>query len=135
MIPKAIVMDLDGTLLNSNKIITLRTISALKNIEETGIRLIFATARPPRAVIYNELDIKKMGSMVYYNGAYIDCNKTGINHHFGIKAKLGAEVIDFINYLDKDAEVSVEIQDKWFSHKNLNYQVSEVMRTDHNTPE
>lgn len=132
MKPKAIVIDLDGTLLNSDKSISAKSIEVLTRIKKTGIRLVFATARPPRSINYDKCDIKEMGSMVYYNGAYIDCNITGISCHLGIDPKLGSEVIDYISQLDEEAEVSVEIQDNWFSHKKLDYKVSEVMRTDHN---
>ncbi|WP_175537581.1 HAD hydrolase family protein, partial [Mycobacterium tuberculosis] len=45
-----IVLDLDGTLLNSKKEISKRNYNAIMNCSNIGIKFIFATARPPRAV-------------------------------------------------------------------------------------
>lgn len=132
MKPKIIVLDLDGTLLNSDKKISKRNILALKEVDKAGIKLIFATARPPRVVKFTELDIKVLGSMIYYNGAYTECEKTSYKLHIGIDSKIGSEVLDYIYSLDKDADISVEIQDKWFSFKELNYMECNFMKTDHN---
>lgn len=132
MKPKVIVLDLDGTLLNSNKKISHRNILALKGIEKTGIKLIFATARPPRVVKFTELDIRLLGSMIYYNGAYTVCDKTSYKYHIGIDSNLGSDVLQYIHSLDEDANVSVEIQDKWYSFKELNYMDCNFMKTDHN---
>lgn len=46
----AIVLDLDGTLLNSDKEISCRNYQAIENILSKDIPVIFATARPPRTV-------------------------------------------------------------------------------------
>lgn len=45
-----IVLDLDGTLLNSNKEISNRSYNAITDCTSLGMKFIFATARPPRAV-------------------------------------------------------------------------------------
>ena len=53
---KLIAMDLDGTLNNDEKRITERTLSALLNAQEKGIRLALASARPSPG-LYKERDI------------------------------------------------------------------------------
>ncbi|WP_442951556.1 HAD family hydrolase [Paenibacillus sp. GYB004] len=45
---QAIVLDLDGTLLDSSKSISPRNYDAVKQCFEAGIHVIVATARPPR---------------------------------------------------------------------------------------
>ena len=45
MVIKAIVCDMDGTLLNSNNNIDLQTLNKLKELQEKGIRLILASGR------------------------------------------------------------------------------------------
>lgn len=68
---RALVFDLDGTLLNSQKKVTERTQQALIQCAEMGLHLFIATARPLRSVKalipFNTL---RLMSAVYYNGAY-----------------------------------------------------------------
>jgi hydroxymethylpyrimidine pyrophosphatase-like HAD family hydrolase len=47
---KMIVTDLDGTLLRSDKTISGYTASIFKRCRDKGIKIVFATARPVRAV-------------------------------------------------------------------------------------
>ena len=42
---KLIVLDLDGTLLNSKKEITERTLKALKMVKDKGVKIVLASAR------------------------------------------------------------------------------------------
>lgn len=46
---QAILLDLDGTLLSSDKSISPRNFQAVKRCFDSGIHIIIATARPPRA--------------------------------------------------------------------------------------
>lgn len=72
MEPKAIVLDLDGTLLNSKKKISKNTIEILKELKANGIQLIFATARPPRVSNFNEIDLASLGTVIFYNGYFLN---------------------------------------------------------------
>ncbi len=47
---KIIISDLDGTLLRSDKTISEKSINILRECKNNGDELIFATARPPRAI-------------------------------------------------------------------------------------
>lgn len=68
---KAIAVDLDGTLLNSQALISDRTRDALINLQKQGVRLILASGRPTpgmeRYAKHLELD-KYGGYVVSYNG-------------------------------------------------------------------
>ena len=48
VLPKAIAVDLDGTLLDSRKEISARNRRALRRCTGTGIAVIIATSRPAR---------------------------------------------------------------------------------------
>ena len=79
---KLIVTDLDGTLLRSDKSVSEYTASVLSHCRENGIKIVFATARPIRAVEMLETGIE-YDAAVYHNSAVIsvDCavvHKTGI---------------------------------------------------------
>ena len=48
---KIIIMDVDGTLTNSQKIVTPKTKAALMKAQELGIKLILASGRPTSGLI------------------------------------------------------------------------------------
>lgn len=78
-----IALDLDGTLTNSEKIITLRTFDALMKAQREGVRLVLASGRPTFgiAALANQLQLADYGGYVlsYNGGRIIDwCKKTVI---------------------------------------------------------
>ena len=132
MIPKAVVFDLDGTVLNSNKEISKRNIEAISRLQSKNIHTVFATARPPRVTSFKGFDaLSRDGYMVYYNGAYFKCTKTLDDCHFGIEPAVAAKVIDFIEELDHDAVVTVEIKDSLYGYKDIDYAVLDFMKKDY----
>lgn len=74
---KMIVLDLDGTLTNNNKVITPKTKNALIRAQEQGIRLVLASGRPTYGIapLAQELQLKQYhGYILAFNGAkIIDC--------------------------------------------------------------
>lgn len=71
---KILVLDLDGTLTNSEKKITKRTKDAIMKMQEQGHTIVLATGRPTPGVrpIANELCLDKYnGYMLSYNGGKI----------------------------------------------------------------
>ena len=68
---KMIVSDLDGTLLRSDKTVSAHSIEVLRSLEEKGIQLVFATARPPRDAFRLIPDALKNEYVICYNGAII----------------------------------------------------------------
>lgn len=78
-----IALDLDGTLTNSEKNITLRTFDALMKAQREGVRLVLASGRPTFgiAALANQLQLADYGGYVlsYNGGRIIDwCEKTVI---------------------------------------------------------
>ena len=69
-----LVIDVDGTLLNSNHEITERTRSALIKVQQAGIRIALASGRPPQGLwaISEALDMPTYGGyIIAYNGSQI----------------------------------------------------------------
>jgi Cof subfamily protein (haloacid dehalogenase superfamily) len=66
------VFDLDNTLLDRRRQLSLRTRASLKRLSDFGVRLAFATARPPRDVrpLLRGIDFP-LGPCIYYNGALV----------------------------------------------------------------
>lgn len=77
---KLIAMDLDGTLLNDQKVITEKTKAALMAAQNKGIRLALASARPSPG-LFRERDALDMqnfnGILMSYNGGRIVDAETG----------------------------------------------------------
>ena len=66
---KVIISDLDGTLLRSDKTISEKSINILRECKNNGDKLIFATARPPRAINRYIPNALKSDIIICYNGA------------------------------------------------------------------
>ncbi|MGD8190501.1 HAD family hydrolase [Brevibacillus ginsengisoli] len=120
-----VILDLDGTLLNSKKEVTPRNMEAVMNCYEKGVPIIIATARPPRSVkqLVPE-ELLKLGVIVYYNGALIVNEEQQIREHFPIESTLLSDLVKCIMELENDPHLSIEVEDRWYSNKNLDYQVT-----------
>lgn len=71
---KAIVLDIDGTLLNDEKKLTEKTKEALINAQQQGIKVVLASGRPTPGMLkyVEELQMDRYnGLLVSYNGAHV----------------------------------------------------------------
>ena len=71
---KLLVIDVDGTLLNSNKEISKRTLYTLRNVQQTGVRIVIASGRPTYGLrsIARQLELNNYGGFILsYNGCQI----------------------------------------------------------------
>lgn len=71
---KILVLDVDGTLLNDEKIITRRTLSALLKVQQMGIRIVLASGRPTYGLLAlaKSLELGNYGGFILsYNGCQI----------------------------------------------------------------
>lgn len=83
---KAIIIDLDGTLLNSKKEISIYNVSKVNECIKNGHVVIIATARPFRTVINKFPENLKPSYIVLCNGALI-AKSNGIIHRNEIKSQ------------------------------------------------
>lgn len=117
-----IVLDLDGTFLNSEKQVSERNYNAVLNCYKQGMKIFFATARPPRSVNhFLPEELRSIGSFIYYNGAFIACPLTGINHHEPINSRLTAELLDYCLNSNPELDINLEVKDEWMSLKEYEY--------------
>ncbi|WP_101875853.1 Cof-type HAD-IIB family hydrolase [Lachnoclostridium edouardi] len=75
-----IVLDLDGTLTNKDKIITPKTKEALMKAQKMGKKVVLASGRPTKGVsgLMEELELSKYGGYILsYNGGMIINSSTG----------------------------------------------------------
>lgn len=94
-----IALDLDGTLTNSEKNITLRTFDALMKAQREGVRLVLASGRPTFgiAALANQLQLADYGGYVlsYNGGRIIDWREKTVIFSQVVDQKLVPILYDF----------------------------------------
>lgn len=74
---KVLALDIDGTVMNSQKEVTQRTVDAIVQAQEQGVKVVLASGRPPRGVepLADILQLNRYeGYILSFNGGkVIDC--------------------------------------------------------------
>jgi Cof subfamily protein (haloacid dehalogenase superfamily) len=79
---KLIALDVDGTLINSDHILTSRTLRAIKNVKDTGIKITIATGRHYLSAIRMARKIQINAPLICSDGAIIkDIYSNNTNYH------------------------------------------------------
>ena len=112
---KAIVLDLDGTLLTTSKSVSPRNYRAVKACYDSGLRIIVATARPPRAVRQFLKDAPFVDYTVFYNGALVTCELKKIQRHISISTEISRQISEFIMFQEPKSVISYEVNDFWYT--------------------
>ena len=101
---KAILLDIDGTLTNKDKIITPETKNALMTAQRHGIKLVIASGRPPGGLFKygNQLDMQyNNGLFVCFNGAcVVDCTTGETIVDTAMPKELAKEVLEHLRKFD-----------------------------------
>lgn len=111
---KMIVTDLDGTLLRADKTVSADTETVLNRCRAQGIKLVFATARPIRAVRGLNLPLN-FDAGVYHNGAVIHIGNVA-PLLCGIAPPQANRLLQIIFQWNREAKVFVEYQDRALSN-------------------
>ena len=109
---KVIIMDVDGTLTNKNKIITDKTKNALLKAQAAGAILILASGRPTSGLMDFAKELKmdeNHGLLVSYNGSkVIDCQTHKVLFNEAMRIEEGQAVLEHLKQfnvrpmIDKD---------------------------------
>ena len=94
---KLIAVDIDGTLVNSQKEITPEVFSAIQDAKEAGVKVVIATGRPIAGVakLLDDLQLRDEGDyVVTFNGALIQETATG--------HEIISESLTYEDYLDME---------------------------------
>lgn len=132
---RLVAIDLDGTLLRSDKKLSKRAVEAVGKVLDRGVKVILASARPPRSVreIYDLLKLDTL--QINYNGAVIsDPPNNKIILHRPIPVPLARQVVDMARGMEKRLVVHVEILDKLYTdrdEKTLQTETSRAMGPDY----
>lgn len=116
---KLVAIDLDGTLLDRSKKVSDRAAAALKSLPAAGVKVVIASARPPRSVrqIYQELGLDTW--QINYNGALIwdEPNQQPVFHR-PMHPRLVRMMIERCRDMFEEVLVSCEVLDKWFTDRD-----------------
>ncbi|MDO4468077.1 MAG: Cof-type HAD-IIB family hydrolase [Bacillota bacterium] len=132
---KAIVLDIDGTLTNSKKVITPKTKEALLKAQEKGVILMLASGRPAKGLMRyaHELEMdKNNGLLVCFNGARVENATTGeVLFNQGMSVEEGKAVLEHLKkfpgarpMIDKKEYMYVnDVFDCFINYKNEKFNV------------
>ena len=112
---KAIIVDLDRTLLHTDKTLSPYTLEVLKKCKKNGIKIMIATARPWRNTVpYCEM--LDFDALSVTNGARIICN--GKCTEYGISKKSAEKLLTSFRYYP-DLRITLETGDVAYSNKPI----------------
>ena len=113
---RAVCTDIDGTLLDSNRELSQRTIAAIKQLDK-NIPVILASSRMPSAMFHlqKQLDILHH-PLICFNGGYaihVTGNDTMVLDSVRIDANIAAQIVSLVNHAA--LHVSIFEEDCWYS--------------------
>jgi Cof subfamily protein (haloacid dehalogenase superfamily) len=115
---RMVAIDLDGTLLDDSKKISDQTVQALACLPMQDIRVVIASARPPRSVrhVYHSLRLDTL--QINYNGALIwDEPKRSVVFHRPMTGELVRRMIDESRARFDEVLVTCEVLDRWYTDR------------------
>jgi len=111
---KAILSDIDGTILNKDRVLSKLTIETIKKIKkEYGIPFILISARMPKAITHLAEMLEISDPIIAYNGGLIfsnDSNRT-LHQNLTISSDVAYDVYSFLK--ETDVHVSLFREDEW----------------------
>ena len=102
---KAIIVDLDRTLLRTDKSLSAYTLRTLRKCQETGMLLLAATARPERSITTYQEQVG-FGAMTAMNGARVLLPDRTLEN--GLPRASGEEMLARLAAVEPDALISLE---------------------------
>ncbi len=112
---RCLVLDLDGTLLNSDDMISSNNLKALEMCSAQGLPIVLATGRPPRAVRHLLSSQTLQGFVIYLDGGLtVHESSRQIIDHCPVDHRVAGEIVDWVLALEPRASISFEVQDAWY---------------------
>ncbi len=115
---RLVAIDLDGTLLDASKKVCGRAARSLPRLPAIGVRVVLASARPPRSVrhIYQQLKLDTW--QINYNGALIwDEPGRRVVRHTPMEPALVSAIVHRARDMFEEVLVSCEILDRWYTDR------------------
>lgn len=114
-----LALDLDGTLLRTDKTISPRTDRALDDVQRRGHRIVVATARPPRTTEQLLDGRVSKAPRVYYTGAIVAIDNKRV-HYRTIDCSVAQSILNLLNALTPNGTpIFYEIDDHLFTNRRM----------------
>lgn len=121
-----VAIDLDDTLLRSDGSVSQANAQAIGKAVAQGVKVVLATARPPRGCRKVMAQLKLDTLVINHNGALVyDFVRDKPVRHYYLHGQLVRQVIELAYRIDPKLSVGVEIMDQLFVAKGANPLVSE----------
>ena len=118
--PKLVALDLDGTLLTSQGVITERTACALQKLRAKGVRVVLCTGRPPRHTELLAAELGLSGLVIAYNGAAVLNFTTGeTTYRHQMPRALALQVIRTLRDRHPEVMLGLETHHGWYLDTSL----------------
>lgn len=104
---RILAIDIDGTLLNSNSALETKTIEALRELEEIGVRIVLNSGRVFSSVMYYARQIFKNPVVIANNGAIIGTDYDNIIKSYPLED----DVVDRLYNLSKENKLDFHFYD------------------------
>lgn len=104
---RILAIDIDGTLLNSKSILEKKTIDALRELEEIGVRIVLNSGRVFSSVMYYARQIFKNPVVIANNGAILGSDYDNIIKSYPLED----EVVDRLYSLSKENKLDFHFYD------------------------
>jgi len=115
---RLVALDIDGTLLSSDKQIPPTTQRVIAQCVQRGVKVVLASARPPRSVrpVHKLLQLDTLS--VHYNGALISDLRSGRHGcHLALEPEAVRKAINLARRIAPTCLISVEILDRWYTDR------------------
>lgn len=104
---RILAIDIDGTLLNSNSDLETKTIEALRELEEIGVRIVLNSGRVFSSVMYYANQISKNPVIIANNGAILGTDYDNIIKSYPLED----EVVNRLYNLSKENKLDFHFYD------------------------
>lgn len=104
---RILAIDIDGTLLNSKSILDKKTIDALRELEEIGVRIVLNSGRVFSSVMYYANQISKNSVIIANNGAILGTYYENIIKSYPLED----DVVDRLYNLSKENNLDFHFYD------------------------
>ena len=113
--PKLVALDLDGTLLHTDKTISGRNRAAVAGLVASGTAVVVCTGRPPRTarVFAEQLSLVDLG-IVYNGGAVYDFGKDRAIERFDFTADVATTAVETLRAAHPGVTCGLETGYGWF---------------------
>lgn len=115
---KMLVIDLDNTLLRSDKTISDYSARILNQSHTNKLKVVFATARPIRTVKEFLKDIP-CDAVIYHNGAFTLSGTSQIGNAYRVPISEARRILETIGHENSARKLSVEINDTLYANFNV----------------